>query len=141
MLKLLLALSMSVLCVSPLQAEDMDPVAKSCQQGPMQAHCERWTKDFRTALERARKGDHGAQVIVALCFSSGCHGAVTIDRVASCSWHLVIANSGAATVLDASNLRDTCRPMTPAQKDQARTLSGDLVRKIYKRAPATTDQM
>lgn len=141
MLKLLLALSMSVLCVSPLQAEDIHPVTKSCQPGAKQAHCERWTKEFKTALEQAHKGDHGAQVIVALCLSSGCHGAVTIDRAASCSWHLVIANSGAATVLDASNLRNTCRPMTAAEKEEARALSGDLVRKIYKRAPAATDQM
>jgi hypothetical protein len=31
--------------------------------------------------------------------------------------------------------------MTPAEKDQARVLSRDLVQKIYKRAMVTTDQM
>jgi len=31
--------------------------------------------------------------------------------------------------------------MTPAEKDQARALSSDLVKKIYKRSMITTDQM
>ncbi|ARM87316.1 hypothetical protein RHEC894_CH00975 [Rhizobium sp. CIAT894] len=141
MLKFLLTLSLGVCCVSPLQAGDITPVTKTCQPGGKQAHCERWVKDFKTALDLAHKGDHGAQVTVAFCLSTGCHGAVGIDRVASCSWHLLIANSGAATVLDGSNLRNTCRPMTPAEKDQARALSRDLVQKIYKRPMVTTDQM
>lgn len=141
MLKLLLALSMGVFFVSPLQAGDILPVTKSCLTGATQARCEMWTKDFKTAMEQAHKGDHGAQVIVAFCLSTGCHGSVTIDRVASCSWHLVIANSGRATVLDSSNLKNTCRPMTAAEKDQARAQSGNLVQKIYKRAAVTTDQM
>lgn len=141
MLKLLLALSMGVFFVSPLQAGDITPVTKTCQPGASQVHCERWIKDFRTALEQAQKGDHNAQTTVALCLSSGCHGAVTIDRVASCGWHLLIANSGAQTVLDGSNLKNTCRPMTAAQKDQARVLASDLVQKIYKRPITTADQM
>jgi len=141
MLKLLLALSLGVFCVSPLQAGDILPVTKSCLSGATQARCEMWTKDFKAALEQAHKGDHGAQTVVALCLSSGCHGAVTIDRVASCSWHLLIANSGAATVLDGSNLKNTCRPMTAAQKDEARAQASDLVQKIYKRPMVTTDQM
>ncbi|ACI53924.1 conserved hypothetical protein [Rhizobium leguminosarum bv. trifolii WSM2304] len=141
MLKFLLTLSLGVFCVSPLQAGELTPATKSCLSGEKQGHCERWVKDYKTAMEQAQKGDHGAQVTVAFCLSTGCHGAVTIDRVASCSWHLVIANSGAATVLDSSNLRNTCRPMTPAEKDQARALSSDLVKKIYKRSMITTDQM
>jgi hypothetical protein len=141
MLKFLLALSMGVFCVSPLQAGDITPVMKSCVSAAKPARCEMWTQDFKAALEQAQKGDHGAQGIVAFCLSTGCHGSVTIDKVASCSWHLVIANSGAATVLDASNLRNTCRPMTPAEKDQARASSRDLVQKIYKRPMVATDQM
>ncbi|RFB97248.1 hypothetical protein B5K11_04925 [Rhizobium leguminosarum bv. trifolii] len=141
MLKFLLTLSLGVVCVSPLQAGELSPATKSCLSGEKPGHCERWVKDYRTAMELAQKGDHGAQVTVAFCLSTGCHGAVPIDKVASCSWHLVIANSGAATVLDGSNLRITCRTMTPAEKDQARALSADLVRKIYKRPMNTTDQM
>ncbi|NNH66874.1 hypothetical protein [Rhizobium laguerreae] len=141
MLKFLLALSMGVFCVSSLQAGDIAPVTKSCEPGAKQAQCERWVTDIKKAVELAYKGDHGAQVTVAFCLSTGCHGAVAIDKVASCSWHLVIANSGAATVLDASNLRNTCRPMTPAEKDQARASSRDLVQKIYKRPMVATDQM
>ncbi|MBY5405850.1 hypothetical protein [Rhizobium leguminosarum] len=141
MLKILLALSMGVFCVSSLQAAEITPVTKSCEPGAKQAQCERWVTDIKKAVELAYKGDHGAQVTVAFCLSTGCHGAVAIDKVASCSWHLVIANSGAATVLDASNLRNTCRPMTPAEKDQARASSRDLVQKIYKRPMVATDQM
>ncbi|NNG68862.1 hypothetical protein HLI18_02825 [Rhizobium laguerreae] len=141
MLKFLLALSMGVFCVSPLQAAEITPVTKSCEPGAKQAQCERWVTDIKKAVELAYKGDHGAQVTVAFCLSTGCHGAVAIDKVASCSWHLVIANSGVATVLDASNLRNTCRPMTPAEKDQARASSRDLVQKIYKRPMVATDQM
>ncbi|CAN7213444.1 hypothetical protein LJR245_000694 [Rhizobium leguminosarum] len=141
MLKILLALSMGVFCVSPLQAGDITPVTKSCEPGAKQAQCERWVQDIKKAVELAYKGDHGAQETVAFCLSTGCHGAVAIDKVGSCSWHLVIANSGAATVLDASNLRNTCRPMTPAEKDQARASSRDLVQKIYKRPMVATDQM
>ena len=141
MLKFLLTLSLGVFFVSPLQAGELTPITKSCPPGEKQKHCERWVKDFNTAMELAHKGDHGAQVTVAFCLSTGCHGAVAIDRVASCSWHLVIANSGAATVLDGSNHRNTCRPMTAAEKDEARALSSDLVRKIYKRSMITTDQM
>jgi hypothetical protein len=141
MLKFLLTLSLGVFFVAPLQAGELTPATKSCLPGEKQGHCERWVKDFKTAMELAGKGDHGAQVTVAFCLSTGCHGAVAIDKVASCGWHLVIANSGAATVLDGSNLKNTCRPMTPAEKDQARVLSRDLVQKIYKRAMVTTDQM
>ncbi|MDO3434477.1 hypothetical protein QWJ46_17510 [Rhizobium sp. CBN3] len=139
MLKLLLALSVGAFFVSPLQAGDIHPVMRSCMPGVK--HCERWAEEFPTALALAQKGDHAAQQTVAFCLSSGCHGAVVVDRVASCSWHLVITNSGAATVLDRSNLRNTCRPMTPAQKDEARAHAGELVRKIYNRDMAATDQM
>ncbi|MBX5014470.1 hypothetical protein HJB67_32135 [Rhizobium lentis] len=139
MLKLLLALSIGAIFVSPLQAGEIQPVIKACQAGAK--HCERWTAEFPTALQLALKGNHAAQQTVAFCLSSGCHDAVVIDRVASCSWHLVIANSGASTVLDASNLRNTCRPMTSAQKDEARANARELVRKIYNRDPAATDQM
>ncbi|MGO7424276.1 hypothetical protein ACCT09_31780, partial [Rhizobium ruizarguesonis] len=59
----------------------------------------------------------------------------------SFSWHLVIANSGSTTVLDSSNTRNTCRPMTAAEKDEARALASDLVQKIYKRPMVKTDQM
>jgi hypothetical protein len=141
MLKILLALSMGVFCVSPLQAAEITPVTKSCEPGAKQAQCERWVTDIKKAVELAYKGDHGAQVTVAFCLSTGCHGAVAIDRVASCSWHLVIANSGSTTVLDSSNTRNTCRPMTAAQKDEARTLASDLVQQIYKRPLVKTDQM
>ncbi|ARM11291.1 hypothetical protein Bra5_CH01022 [Rhizobium phaseoli Brasil 5] len=139
MLKFLLALSVSALFVSPVQATDLYPATKACVPG--KPHCERWTDEFKSALVLAQKGDHVAQQTVAFCLSSGCHGAVAVDRVASCSWYLVIVNSGAATVLDRSNLRNTCRPMTPAQKDEARASSGELVRKLYNRALAEGDQM
>ncbi|MBX4893328.1 hypothetical protein [Rhizobium bangladeshense] len=139
MLKLLLAVSIGALFVSPLEAGETKPVTKACQPGAK--HCERWTAEFATALQQALKGNHAAQQIVAFCLSSGCRDAVVIDKVAACSWHLVIANSGAATVLDSSNLRHTCRPMTPAQKDEARANARELVRKIYNRDPAATDQM
>lgn len=139
MLKFLLALSVSTLFVSPVQATDLYPATKACVPG--KPHCERWTAEFKRSLALAQKGDHVAQQTVAFCLYSGCHGAVAIDRVASCSWYLVIVNSGAATVLDRSNLRNTCRPMTPAQKDEARALSGELIRKLYNRAPAESDQM
>ncbi|WSH66109.1 hypothetical protein U8Q05_06400 [Rhizobium ruizarguesonis] len=141
MLKFLLALSMGVFCVSPLQAGDITPVTKSCQPGAKQAQCERWVQDIKKAVELAYKGDHGAQRTIAFCLSTGCHGAVAIDKVASCSWHLVIANSGSTTVLDSSNTRNTCRPMTADQKDEARALASDLVQKIYKRPMVKTDQM
>jgi predicted NBD/HSP70 family sugar kinase len=98
-------------------------------------------EDFTAAYALAHKGDHGAQVTVAFCLSTGCRGAVIIDKVAACSWHIVIANSGAATVIDGSNLKDTCRPMTEEQKAAARALSHDLVRKIYNRPVAVADQM
>ncbi|ARQ57203.1 hypothetical protein Kim5_CH01098 [Rhizobium sp. Kim5] len=139
MLKFLLALSVSTLFVSPVQATDLFPATKACVPG--KPHCERWTDEFKRSLALAQKGDHVAQQTVAFRLYSGCHGAVAVDRVASCSWYLVIVNSGAATVLDRSNLRNTCRPMTPAQKDEARALSGELIRKLYNRAPAESDQM
>ncbi|ABC89786.1 hypothetical conserved protein [Rhizobium etli CFN 42] len=139
MLKLLLAVSVSALFVSPVQASDIYPVTKVCVPG--KPHCERWADEFKKALALADKGDHAAQQTVAFCLSSGCHSAVAIDRVASCSWHLVIVNSGTVTVLDRSNLRNTCRPMTPAEKDEARARAGELVRKIYNRDLAASDQM
>ena len=141
MLEFLLALAIGVFSVSPLQAGDIIPVTKSCPSGESQPNCERWAKDFKTAVELAYKGDNGAQRTVAFCLSTGCHGAVTIDQVASCSWHLVIANSGSTTVLDGSNTRNTCRPMTAPQKDEARALASGLVQKIYKRPLVKTDQM
>ena len=99
MLKLLLALSMGAFCVSPLYATEIHPAALSCQAAEEPGRCEKLKKDFKAAYALAHKGDHGAQVIVAFCLSTGCRGAVIIDKVASCSWHIVIANSGAATVI------------------------------------------
>ncbi|MGO7032173.1 hypothetical protein ACCT19_14745, partial [Rhizobium ruizarguesonis] len=49
MLKFLLALSMGVFCVSPLQAGDITPVTKSCEPGAKQAQCERWVQDIKKA--------------------------------------------------------------------------------------------
>lgn len=141
MLKLLLALSMGACCVSPLYAAEFHPAALSCQAADEPGRCEKLKKDFTAAYTLAHEGDHGAQVIVAFCLSTGCRGAVIIDKVAACSWHIVIANSGAATVIDGSNLKDTCRPMTEEQKTAARGLSNDLVRKIYKRPVTVADQM
>lgn len=141
MLKLLLALSMGAFCVSPIYAAEIHPPALSCLAAAAPARCEKLKKDFTAAYALAHKGDHGAQVTVAFCLSTGCRGAVIIDKVAACSWHIVIANSGAATVIDGSNLKDTCRPMTEEQKAAARALSHDLVRKIYNRPVAVADQM
>ena len=73
MLKFLLALSLGVFCVSPLQAGDITPVTKSCEPGAKQAQCQRWVTDIKKAVELAYKGDHGAQVTVAFCLSTGCH--------------------------------------------------------------------
>ena len=47
----------------------------------------------------------------------------------------------AATVIDGSNLKDTCRPMTQEQKTAARALSSELVRNIYNRPVTAADQM
>lgn len=59
MLKFLLALSMGVFCVSPLQAGDITPVTKSCQPGPKQAQCERWVTDIKKAVGLAYKATTG----------------------------------------------------------------------------------
>jgi len=141
MFKLLLALSMGAFCVSPLYATEIHPATLGCDAAEAPGRCENWKKDFKTAYALAHKGDHGAQVTVAFCLSTGCRGAVIIDKVAACSWHIVIANSGTATVLDGSNLKDTCRPMSEEQKTAARGLSNDLVRKIYNHPVTAADQM
>ncbi len=141
MFKLLLALSMGACCVSPLNAAEIHPAALSCQVAAEPGRCEKLKKDFTAAYALAHTGNHGAQATVAFCLSTGCRGAVIVDTVASCSWHIVIANSGAATVIDGSNLKDTCRPMTEEQKTAARALSHDLVRKIYNRPVTAADQM
>jgi hypothetical protein len=141
MFKLLLALSMGACCVTPLAAAEIHPASLSCQVAEEPGRCEKLKTDFTAAYTLAYKGNHGAQATVAFCLSTGCRGAVIVDKVAACSWHIVIANSGAATVLDGSNLKDVCRPMTEEQKTAARALSHDLVRKIYKRSVTAADQM
>lgn len=49
---------------------------------------------------------------MAFCLSTGCDGAIQINKVLGCAWRFVIANSGhlSADSSDAANLKHYCGP-------------------------------
>jgi hypothetical protein len=108
-------------------------LSRSCKGMPNAERCEARRIDFKTSLPLSLKGDRAAQNTVALCLRTGCGGAVAMNNVTGCAWLLVIANSPSASVNDRMTLRDSCSPLSEAQKDAARVSAAEIYEKITKR--------
>lgn len=66
----------------------------------------------------AWRGAYQGQRNVAFCLSTGCEGAVLLDRSAACAWRAVIIETNAADAdeTDADNLDSDCGKLTDSQR-------------------------
>lgn len=69
---------------------------------------ESWPDDYKAATS----GDYQGQRNVAFCLSTGCDGAVRINKILGCAWRFVILESGHLSVdsTDTTNLNYYCGP-------------------------------
>lgn len=80
----------------------------SKQPGSCQYSRDVWVKEYGEAV----KGEYQGQRNVAYCLSTGCHGAIRVNKMLGCAWRFVILESGhlSADSSDTSNLDYYCGP-------------------------------
>lgn len=117
-MKLLLAFTVALIMCSAANAADWPPVedyingSADCASSRNPANCEytktSWPEDYRGAIS----GDYQGQRNVAFCLSTGCDGAIRINKILGCAWRFVILESGHLSVdmTDTSNLKYFCGP-------------------------------
>jgi len=67
-----------------------------------------WAEEYRNATA----GQYQGQRNVSFCLSTGCDGAIKVNKILGCAWRFVIVESGhlSADVTDTSNLKYYCGP-------------------------------
>jgi len=76
-----------------------------------------WSEEYA----KATAGDYGAQRNVSFCLSTGCDGAIRINKILGCAWRFVILESGhlSADTTDTTNLKFFCGPENVDKAGQA----------------------
>jgi hypothetical protein len=103
-------------CVSLVDAPLWPPAADyinsadDCSTSSDAANCESTRKTWTTDFDDAIAGRNAAQRTVALCLSTGCDGAIRIDRMLGCAWLRVAIGSapGGISGSDTINLQRYC---------------------------------
>lgn len=93
--------------------------------------------EMKAQWPKALKGDYQSQRNVAFCLSNGCDGAVTIDRLTSCTWRIVILASGSGKIVstDILNYRQACeKSLSDLEFSTARAKAGRLFQEVYRKA-------
>lgn len=82
---------------------------------------------------KAWQGDYQGQRNVAFCRSTGCDGAVELNKVEACAWRsiILIAHVGATDDTDTTNLKTDCGALDEAEGKVAAGTSKLLYEKIY----------
>lgn len=112
-------------------ASDVDRLLGLCSGSKWPDVCEQTQKSFPADWRAANDGDYQGQRNVAYCLSTGCDGAVAVDRSAGCAWRMVILGSGAAVdSTDIMNYRFECRN----EGADALAMARLLFRRIYSRS-------
>ena len=95
------------------------PVTGMCANPTCESNKLRFTqRDWSGAW----RGDYQAQRNVAFCRSTGCDGAVQLNKIEGCAWRMVIARTQTAKSddTDASNLRNECGKLDQTAQDMAK---------------------
>lgn len=94
-------------------------------------------EQLRREWPKALAGDHSSQRNVAFCLSSGCGGALKVDKIEGCAWQIVILASGNPGVDATSNMnfRVFCGSEYGfGDISPARSVAGELFSRIYRRS-------
>lgn len=123
-MRMVLAAAVMMVASSVASAADWPPVEdyinvlSDCSTSRYANECKytkaSWPDDYKAATS----GDYQGQRNVAFCLSTGCDGAIRINKILGCAWRFVILESGHLKVdsTDTSNLQFYCGP---ANLDQA----------------------
>lgn len=92
--------------------------------------CNSNQKQLKSEFPRAMKGDYSAQRNVSYCLSSGCGGAVDIDKTLGCAWRIVILAGGSANITsaDQSNFHHFC---SAGLTDEDRAIATAQARRLF----------
>lgn len=92
--------------------------------------CRSTQKQLKAEFPRAMKGDYAAQRNISYCLTSGCSGAVDIDKTLGCAWRIVILAGGSTkiTSADQSNFHHFC---SADLTDDDRSLSTAQARRLF----------
>lgn len=95
-----------------------------CETGRVQFERNDWPKAWR--------GNYQGQRNAAYCRSSGCDGAVIIDKIDACAWRTVIdlTQEGKIDETDRNNRMVDCNNLSEADRDKAIDRAGDIARTI-----------
>ncbi|NBC35530.1 hypothetical protein GTZ99_03055 [Novosphingobium sp. FSY-8] len=110
------------------------PVTGLCQD----AMCETTRVKFsRSDWPKAWRGDYQGQRNAAYCRTTGCDGAVIIDKIDGCAWRLVIGsmNAVAAQDVDASSLVSDCGRLNETSREMAATKADTYITMIKRGRP------
>lgn len=80
----------------PSAAPAADLVIDTCDTAKDVPYCQYTRTKIQEQLLLAKQGDYQARRNVGYCLSSGCDGAVVIDKVEACAWRIVVMNQNSA---------------------------------------------
>lgn len=88
-----------------------------CQTDQCRYSRQTWADEYAGATS----GQYQGQRNVAFCLSTGCEGALKVNKILGCAWRFVIVESGhlSADASDAMNLKHYCGPENVDQVERA----------------------
>lgn len=121
----------TILCAQqPAFSDALKSMKADCTAAKDTSYCEAQQTQFADDWKAANKGNYGAQRNVAFCLKNSCDGAVVTDKVAGCSWRIIIqAANNEKTDADRWSYESDCRSLT----NQGRRSALDLAEKTYKK--------
>lgn len=109
---------------------------QTCPSGGSEPMCDSQREKLIAEWPKALQGDYQSQKNVSYCLSTGCRGAVRVDRIAGCAWRIVILASGNAKIdrSDNDNFRSYCREgLSDADIAASKVAAGQIFDQVYKR--------
>lgn len=132
------ALAIAVLAVLPAGAAlaqvfpDPGVFRAACIATSHRGLCEVTRDSFKQDFEGAISGDYAAQRNVAFCLTSGCDGAILVDRVEGCAWRMVIQGSeGRKEPTERQSFVGACGSLPNSERRSALSRAEDMFSAIY----------
>lgn len=88
------AILLNLALASSVAAADL--VLDTCGAAKDVPYCQHTRTKIQEQLRQAMQGDYQARRNVGYCLSSGCDGAVVIDKVEACAWRIIVLNENSA---------------------------------------------
>lgn len=113
--------------------KDVSAMLAECSSTSHVGLCEATRESFKSDWGAAQRGDYQAQRNVAVCLSTGCDGAIVVDRIAGCSWRMVIQGSDAdLETTERWSYDDACN-LPNAERRAALDAAEAMYRQIYRK--------